>query len=201
MSDEQVENTVDMTNELESRRARVDMWREAGVEPYGCRFDDISTTQELKDSFNDDSEEKQPAKIAGRVIAMRKMGKVIFATVKDPSGSMQVFAQKNALGEEQFNLFKKVDIGDIIGVDGFLFRTKVGEITVRDFKYTMLSKALRPMPEKWNGLKDIETRYRSRYLDLMSNDESREILVQRARIVAKFAATSKIRAISKSKLR
>ena len=169
------ETEQNSTNELVNRRNRVDMWRENGIDPYGSRFDDAVPTAELKANFKDDCEEDQPARVAGRVLTARDMGKVVFMTVQDPSGTIQLFGQKNALGEENFKLFRKVDIGDIIGVDGKLFRTKKGEITVREFEFTML--------EKWNGLKDIEIRYRNRYLDLISNDESREIFRQRSAIV------------------
>ena len=177
------ENIQDLAGELAHRRARVDMWREAGHDPYGSRFDNTSTAAELKAGFQDDCEDVQPARLAGRVMTSRDMGKAIFMTIQDPSGTIQLFAQKNAMGEDTFKLFKKIDNGDIIGVDGRLFKTKKGEVTVREFEFTILSKALKPLPEKWNGLKDIETRYRSRYLDLISNDESRKALVQRSAIV------------------
>ncbi|MCM8536796.1 MAG: lysine--tRNA ligase [Lentisphaeraceae bacterium] len=171
------------TNELVNRRNRVDMWRENGIDPYGSRFDEAVPSAELKANFKDECEEDQPAVVAGRVLTSRDMGKVVFVTIQDPSGTIQLFGQKNALGEEQFKLFRKVDIGDIIGVTGKLFRTKKGEITVREFEFKMLSKSLKPMPEKWNGLKDIEIRYRNRYLDLISNEESREIFRQRSAII------------------
>lgn len=177
------ENTVDLAGEMMHRRNRLEMWREAGRDPYGERFDNITPSAELKAAFQDECEADQPARLTGRVIASRDMGKVIFMTIQDASGSIQLFAQKNAMGEDNFKLFRKIDIGDIIGVDGRLFRTKKGEITVREFEFTMLSKALKPLPEKWNGLKDIETRYRSRYLDLISNEESRDILKKRSAIV------------------
>ncbi|MCM8532927.1 MAG: lysine--tRNA ligase [Lentisphaeraceae bacterium] len=171
------------TNELVNRRNRVDMWRENGIDPFGSRFDGAVPSAELKANFKDECEDVQPAVVAGRVLTSRDMGKVVFVTIQDPSGTIQLFGQKNALGEEQFKLFRKVDIGDIIGVTGKLFRTKKGEITVREFEFKMLSKSLKPMPEKWNGLKDIEIRYRNRYLDLISNEESREIFRQRSAII------------------
>ena len=177
------ETEQNSTNELVNRRNRIEMWRDNGIDPFGSRFDSAVPTAELKANFKDDCEEDQPARVAGRVLTARDMGKVVFMTLQDPSGTIQLFGQKNALGEDNFKLFRKVDIGDIIGVDGKLFRTKKGEITVREFEFTMLSKSLKPMPEKWNGLKDIEIRYRNRYLDLISNEESREIFRQRSAII------------------
>ena len=182
MSDSE-NNDVSAGDELAHRRSRVDMWLEAGIDPFGCRFDDTDEMAALKANFKDDCEEKQPAKVAGRVIAKRGMGKVVFMTLQDPTGTIQLFGQKNSMEEEDFNLFKKVDIGDIIGVEGRLFRTQKGEITVREFSYTLLSKALKPLPEKFHGLKDVETRYRNRYLDLISNDESRDIFIKRSAII------------------
>lgn len=182
MSDIENNNEVNPADELVHRRNRLDMWREAGIDPYGCRYDDAAYTADLKADFKDDCEDVQPAKVAGRIIAKRGMGKVVFMTLQDPTGTIQLFGQKNALGEN-FALFSKVDIGDIIGIEGRLFRTQKGEITIRDFEFTLLSKALKPLPEKWNGLKDIETRYRNRYLDLISNEESRDTLIKRSQIV------------------
>jgi lysyl-tRNA synthetase, class II len=182
MSDSE-NNETNVGDELLHRRNRVDMWREAGIEPYGCRYDDTQEVAVLKENFKDASEEDQPAKVAGRVIAKRGMGKVVFMNVEDPTGTIQLFGKKDAMSEEEFALFKKIDVGDIIGADGRLFRTKNGEITIREFKYTLLSKALKPLPEKWNGLKDVETRYRRRYLDLISNHDSRNTLIQRSAII------------------
>ena len=115
--------------------------------------------------------------------AFRAMGKAVFADVKDSSGRMQIYVQRDAVGEDFFKLFKKFDIGDLVGVDGVLFQTRTGEITVKATACTLLSKSLRPLPEKYHGLTDMEARYRQRYLDLIMNDESREVLRKRSIII------------------
>ena len=156
----------------------------AGIDPFGQRFTGFSHSQDVKATFKDDCEDLQPAKVAGRIMAVRKMGaKSIFVTIADEQGTIQLFANKAHFSEDDFARFAKLDIGDIIGVDGRLFKTKTGEVTVREFEYTILSKALRPLPEKHNGLKDVETRYRQRYLDLISNRDSAEVLRKRSKIV------------------
>ncbi len=128
-------------------------------------------------------QEEKEASLAGRVISKREHGKSGFAHVADFSGKIQVYARRDNLGQA-FELFKKLDIGDIIGLEGKLFKTKTGEITIIADKIKLLAKAYRPLPEKWHGLKDIETRYRQRYLDLISNSESRNVFIKRTEIVS-----------------
>ncbi len=159
--------------------------RRSGIEPYGHRVDGLTATAAARQAFEEaDQEDAGPVvRVAGRLTALRVMGKSAFADVKDQSGRLQVYAQRNALGEEAYALFRKLDLGDIITVSGPLFRTRMGEVTVRVNEFELLSKALRPLPEKWHGLTDIEQRYRQRYLDLAVNDRVRETFRLRSRII------------------
>ncbi|HLG42225.1 MAG TPA: lysine--tRNA ligase, partial [Planctomycetota bacterium] len=127
--------------------------------------------------------EGQPAKVAGRIVANRSMGKAAFLNLQDGSGRIQVYVKKDAVGEQAFQVYKLLDIGDLLGCEGPVFRTKTGEITVHVEKLTLLAKSLLPLPEKWHGLKDVEVRYRQRYLDLVSNEDARKIFQSRVRIV------------------
>lgn len=120
---------------------------------------------------------------AGRVIGKREFGKTAFLSVKDRSGKIQVYIKKGLLTDEEFNVYSLTDVGDFIGVEGTLFRTKTGELTVRALKYRLLTKALRDLPEKWHGLKDVEIRYRQRYLDLIVNDNVKDVFIKRSRII------------------
>ena len=176
------ENTT--LDEFAIRKQKLQDITDAGIDAFGHRFTDFSHSEDVKATFVEDAEEHIPAKVAGRILAVRKMGaKSIFMTLSDEQGTIQLFANKAHMTEDDFARFAKLDIGDIIGAEGRLFKTKTGEITVREFKYTILSKALRPLPEKYNGLKDVETRYRQRYLDLISNRDSSKTLRQRSLIV------------------
>lgn len=161
---------------------KISEWRAAGIEPYGSRYDDVIYIADVKSSYKEDGSEIIKKRIAGRVMAFRVMGKSIFADIKDSSGRMQVYVNKNILGEH-FEHFSRIDIGDIIGVEGELFVTKTGELTLKVHDFKMLSKAMKTLPEKWHGLTDVETRYRQRYVDLIVNDEARDVLKKRAMIV------------------
>ncbi len=152
--------------------------RAKGIKPYGARFDCVSI-ESVKEPF----EEAKQATIAGRIMAKRGHGKTIFIDMKDRTGKMQLFVQKNILGEETFALFDEVEVGDIIGVTGETFKTKMGEPTLKVEQVTVLSKALLTLPEKWHGLKDVEIRYRQRYLDLIVNDDVREVFKTRSSII------------------
>lgn len=154
--------------------------REQGIDPYPRRFPVTHSAAEAL---------KQPAdtrvRCAGRVVLLRLMGKAAFAHIKDGSGKIQIYVKKDAVGEKDYETFKKfLGVGDFLGVEGPLFVTKTGELTVSVEKLAILSKSVRPLPEKWHGLTDPETRYRERSLDLISNDEVRQIFVNRARIVS-----------------
>jgi lysyl-tRNA synthetase class 2 len=154
-----------------------------GLAPYGARFE---VSESVAVARANPTPERD-VRLAGRVLSHRDMGKSIFADIKDSTGKMQLFVQKKLLGDEQFELFKRfVDMGDILGVTGKLFLTHAGELTVRVESFTFLSKAIRPLPKEWYGIKDTETRIRQRYLDLTLNDKVRETFLTRSRIVSEI---------------
>lgn len=159
-----------------------------GVDPFGGRFDvthhagDILAIGENK-SKEDLEGDNQHVRLAGRLMIKRGHGKASFAVVQDRTGTIQIYAKLDVLGESAYETFELLDLGDFVGVEGTVFRTNRGEITVLAESLTVLSKSLRPLPEKWHGLKDVEIRYRQRYLDLMVNPEIRETFIARSRIV------------------
>ena len=165
------------------RLGKVEDIKASGGAPYGARFSGATCTAEAKGNFAEDSDDERLYKVAGRITAFRVMGKTIFADVKDSAGKLQVYVRKDALGEEDFASFKKLDIGDIIGVEGTLFVTRMGETTLKVTGFCLLAKSLRPLPEKWHGLTDVEQRYRQRHLDLIVNDDSRKVFLQRFAII------------------
>jgi lysyl-tRNA synthetase, class II len=181
-------------NELmQVRRKKLEDLRAMGINPYGQRYEVRDHAKELHDKYGKTSKEElenNKAKVtaAGRVIAFRSFGKAAFAHVQDASGRIQIYMKRDMLGEEQFKLLNLLDIGDYIGVEGFLFRTRTDELTVEVEKLTLLSKSLRPLPEKWHGLTDIETRYRQRYVDLIVNPEVRDTFVTRNKIIKAIRA-------------
>jgi lysyl-tRNA synthetase class 2 len=159
-----------------------------GIRPYAGRFDVSASAQGLIDQYGQTSKEdlektRVGVLIAGRIVAMRSFGKAGFGHLQDGSGRIQFYFQKNTLGEEKYAFFKKLDIGDFMGVKGFLFRTKTNELTIDIEDFTLLSKSLRPLPEKWHGLTDVELRYRQRYLDLIVNPDVRKVFLLRTKIV------------------
>ena len=164
---------------IKERRKKLESIKAMGIDPFGGKFSKGHMIRALLENFED----KKRVNTAGRLSAMRLMGKTTFCDLKDDSGRIQLYMKHEHLGEEQAKLFECLDIGDIIGVEGELFKTKTGEISVRVDKLRLLSKSLRPLPEKWHGLKDVEVRYRQRYLDLISNEESREIFKKRSLII------------------
>lgn len=171
---------MEETNKLiEQRRLKLAALRGKGIDPFRSKF---VPTDKCADARSNYVEGREVA-VAGRITAHRDMGKSMFIDVRDQSGRLQVYAQKNTLGEEQFDIFRHLDLGDFIGVRGPLFTTKTGEVSVKLTSFTPLAKALRPPPEKWHGLADTETRYRQRYLDLMANPEVKEVFLKRSEIL------------------
>ncbi len=176
-------------NELiQQRFKKLDEISAMGKKPYAGRFDVSMTAQALLSTYGDLTKEALDSKrievtLAGRIVAMRSFGKACFSHIQDGSGRVQVYFQKNTLGEDRYALFKKIDIGDFIGVKGLLFRTKTNELTVEVEDFTLLSKSLRPLPEKWHGLTDVELRYRQRYLDLIVNPEVKNVFILRTKII------------------
>lgn len=175
-------------NELiEQRIKKLHELKEAGIEPYGGPFEAKDHAAELLNKYESADKESLEAdtvtcSIAGRIVAMRDFGKAAFAHIQDTTGKIQVYFKKDTLGEKHA-IVKKLDIGDILGLRGKIFRTKTNELTVEVYDFTLLTKSLRPLPEKWHGLKDIETRYRQRYVDLIVNPEVREAFAKRRAII------------------
>lgn len=172
------------------RREKMDAIREAGHDPFGQRFERTHLTNELHEQYDAISKEEleavEPAievVIAGRIMTKRSKGKVGFANIQDLGGQMQIYVRKDAIGEEAYELFKRADLGDIVGIKGTMFKTQVGELTIKALEFTFLTKSLRTMPEKFHGLQDVEQRYRQRYLDLMTNNESKQAFILRSQII------------------
>ena len=164
---------------LALRRARLDTWREMGIDPFGEAFPGTETCRQVVENYV----EERPVRIAGRLISKREMGKNVFAHIQDESGKLQVYAQVQGLGDK-FAFWKLLDIGDFIGGEGTLFVTKTGEKTVRLSDLRILSKSLRPIPSQWYGLSDVEQRYRQRYVDLIVSEDARKVLLLRSKIVS-----------------
>jgi lysyl-tRNA synthetase, class II len=173
---------------LKQRLERVREIEALGYRPYGRRFEFTHSVPEILAGYGaKTAEELSPetrVKIAGRVMTRRLMGKAGFAHLQQSGERLQIYVRKDAVGERDFQLFQMLDIGDIVGVEGYLFRTRTGELSVHAEKLEFLSKTLLSMPEKWHGLEDVETRYRQRYLDLIANPEVRRVFVTRARIIS-----------------
>lgn len=177
MSDEENKSTEEEL--IAVRREKLNRLRELGVNPYGERFLIDKEIDELSESFNEGSK----VVVAGRITAHRDMGKSHFFDISDFKGRIQCYLNAKAVGEENFEIFKQLDLGDWIGIEGETFKTKVGEPTVKVESFKVLSKSLRPLPDKYHGLSDKETRYRQRYLDLVSNEASRNVFLKRSLIV------------------
>ena len=170
------------------RREKMEKIRSLGMDPFGSRFDRDSFAADLKEKYKDVEHEEfenmtDTATVAGRIMFIRKMGKASFFSIKDKTGPIQIYISINDIGEESYNLFKSADIGDIVGVYGKIMKTKTGELTIKCLKYTPLVKALKPLPEKFHGLTDIEERYRRRYVDLIMNDDSKKVAFTRPKII------------------
>ena len=170
------------------RREKADKLRELGLDPFGHKFERKDFAADIKEKYIDVEHDafenmEDTAIVAGRIMFIRRMGKASFFTIKDKSGSIQIYISINDIGEDSYELFKTADIGDIVGVYGKVMKTKTGEVTIKCLEYTHLVKALRPLPEKFHGLTDIEERYRRRYVDLIMNDESKKVAFLRPRII------------------
>lgn len=180
---------VRLTDQQEVRIAKMNALREQGIDPFGKAFKRTSNTQLIKDEYSEKSAEELESlhaevSIAGRIMQKRRMGKLGFIHLLDREGKIQVVINKRIIGDEVYELFKASDLGDIIGIRGTVIKTQTGELSVEAHEYTHLSKALRPLPDKFHGLQDKEERYRRRYVDLIMNDESRKIAILRPRIVS-----------------
>lgn len=188
---EDVRNSVDTIAENDQMQARIDKMnalREEGIDPFGHAYDQTDHASEIRAEYGDDSVEDlqnsdHRVSIAGRIMSKRRMGKLGFVHLLDRSGRIQIVINERIVGEKTYELFKQSDLGDIIGVKGRVFKTQAGELSIEVHEYTHLTKALRPLPEKFHGLQDKEERYRRRYLDLIMNDDSRKVAILRPRII------------------
>lgn len=185
-----LENTMSADDlDLRSQRLlKADRMKENGMSPYGHnRISGLSSMNSVKEAFAalpEGSEEKLNFRVAGRMMARRIMGKSLFANLKDQGGNLQLYVQKNIVGDENYDLFKDLDIGDILSAQGYAFRTRTGEISLHVQSFELLAKGIRSLPEKYHGLKDTEQRYRQRYVDLIINDEVRRCFEMRSRIIS-----------------
>ena len=170
------------------RREKAEHLKELNIDPFGQKFERNGYASEIKEKYQDVDHDKfeeinDEYTVAGRIMFIRKMGKASFFTIQDKSGKIQIYISINDIGEEAYTLFKTADIGDIVGVRGKVMKTKTGEVTLKCLEYTHLVKALRPLPEKFHGLVDIEERYRRRYVDLIMNEEAKNVAFMRPRII------------------
>jgi lysyl-tRNA synthetase, class II len=178
----------ELNDQLQVRREKMNAIREKGMDPFGKRFDRSHQSQDLVREYGELEKEELEAKgisvtLAGRIMTKRGKGKAGFAHIQDLSGQIQIYIRKDAVGEEQYEVFDSADLGDIVGVSGTLFKTQVGELSVKAQSFELLTKSLRPLPDKFHGLKDVEQRYRQRYLDLIMSQESKETFINRSRII------------------
>ena len=172
----------------EERIKEIEGLRKKGIDPFGQKFPGKESIIEVIEKFNQiatDEPSDVNVKIAGRVMALRKHGKAVFADLEDQAGRIQVYVKANLIGADSFEIFKDISVGDIVGITGSIFKTRTGELTVLANKFTLLTKTLRTLPEKWHGLTDTEIRYRKRYLDLIANQETKELFIERS-IVIKY---------------
>ncbi|MUV38051.1 Lysine--tRNA ligase [Lentibacillus sp. JNUCC-1] len=178
----------ELNEQMRVRRDKLDAYREQGLDPFGDEFPRTHVAEDLHKAYEaytkEELEEKEiNVTIAGRVMTKRGKGKAGFAHIQDVSGQIQLYIRKDAIGDDAYDIFNTIDRGDIVGVSGTMFKTKVGELSVKVSDFHLLTKSLRPLPEKYHGLKDIEQRYRQRYLDLITNPDSRDTFVLRSKII------------------
>ena len=170
------------------RIEKVNELRSKGIEPFGTKFDVTSNSMEIKEKYQDMTKEELhdveiSVAVAGRIMTKRGKGKAGFMHIQDKFGQIQIYVRLDSVGEEQYELFNKADIGDIVGIKGTVFRTNTGELSVKATEYIHLVKAIRPLPEKFHGLNDVEERYRRRYVDLIMNEEARKVAFMRPKII------------------
>jgi lysyl-tRNA synthetase class 2 len=174
------------------RIAKLDAVRQRGLEPYPYRFDRTHTAAEVREAHAElppGTETDHAVAVAGRVMLIRRQGKLIFATLRDRTGELQLFVSRAVVGDDAFAAFDDLDLGDWIGAHGVVMTTRRGELSVKIARFELLAKALRPLPDKWKGLSDVDTRFRQRYADLIVNEEARRVFTVRHRLVASFRRT------------
>lgn len=182
--------TEELNDQLAVRREKMQHLREQGLDPFGKRFERLHYTTELVEEWDQFSKEELAEKegesvtaIAGRIMTKRGKGKAGFAHIQDINGQIQIYVRKDQVGDEAFEVWNQADLGDFVGVKGPMFKTNTGELSIKPTEFTLLTKALRPLPDKYHGLKDVEERYRKRYLDLITSKESRETFIKRSKII------------------
>ncbi len=171
---------------IQQRIEKIRVLRQDGVEPYAYKFPRTHTSSKIQETFARlQGEEKSDVSVslAGRIKSYRAHGKTVFIHLQDENGQVQIYLRADEMGETRYEIVKRLDIGDFLGVKGPVFRTRTGELTIRVEEFTLLSKSIRPLPEKWHGLKDVEARYRQRYLDILTNPQSKKVFLTRIRIV------------------
>ena len=181
-------NESNLTDQEIVRREKMNELREKGIDPFGSSFKRTTNSQKLREQYDNSSKEElhdlaKSAIIAGRIMTKRRKGRAGFMHIQDKFGQIQIYLREDMLGEEQYNLYRKCDLGDIVGIEGEIIKTDMGELSIKASKYTHLTKALRPLPEKFHGLQDKEEARRHRYVDLIMSDESRKIAFLRPRII------------------
>lgn len=176
-------NENEINEQMQVRIDKMHKIEEHGWKPFGYRFLYTHRAADIAAQFDELSEKETEVKMAGRIMAIRGHGKTCFMDMQDKTGRIQVYVRKDVIGEENYALIKLMDIGDTVGITGTAFRTHMGELSIKATSVEMLSKSLRPLPEKWHGLKDVETRYRQRYVDLIVNPEVRDTFVKRSQII------------------
>ncbi len=179
---------AELNEQEKNRRAKLEKYVELGLDPFGQAYDVKNTSVEVKKLGEGHTHEELEelninVKVAGRIMFIRKMGKASFFLIQDRAGKIQIYIKKDNVGEDQYALFKMADIGDIVGIEGTVMVTMTGEITINCKEFTHLSKALRPLPEKFHGLTDVEERYRRRYLDLIMNEDAKRVAIERPKII------------------
>jgi lysyl-tRNA synthetase, class II len=180
-------STTSADGERGRRLAKLDALRAAGVDPYPVRFDRTHTSSEVLEHWGDiedGAETEDVVRVAGRIVLLRRQGGVTFATLRDGAGTIQLFVKRDNLGAERHAAFNDLDLGDWVGAEGLVMKTRRGELSVQVREFALLSKALRPLPDKWHGLADVDTRFRQRYVDLIANDDARRIFAIRFAVVA-----------------
>ena len=183
MENNNVEQELDLNQLMLVRKEKLDKLKQEGKDPYTItKFNRTHTSKQIIDNY--DELEGKDVTVAGRIMAKRIMGKASFCHIQDSEGKIQSYVSINDLGEESYKSFKEDDIGDIIGITGFVFKTRTGEISIHAKEVTLLSKSLRPLPEKFHGLKDTDLRYRQRYVDLIVNPEVRDTFILRSKIIS-----------------
>ena len=180
-----------MNDQELARFNKIERYKELGIDPFGCKYDWKDKVADIRAKYGELSEEELqgkeiPVNVAGRLMAIRSMGKASFVNLRDDTGAIQAWLGLNVVGEDNYKVFKLADTGDIVGLKGTLMKSRTGELTVRVLKFTHISKCLKPLPEKFHGLTDTEERYRKRYLDMIINPESKRVAILRSRIVTEI---------------